>query len=273
MVPILAEGSLEPEMSGGLSAAQTASCPGCGESVDPLRAGHVAILAGRGFCYFCRAACKDEYLRALGRSPEDDVATASPPEAVLVDDAVEERVPGLPSSSELTPAPEGEGDSRGEEPGTRTEPLESPAPMIGSPPSQVRSDRLRALIAAIGIIAGALVPAIGLFALRGDVARVPLVLAAWVVLAVRIERAPRDPADAHPLVVLAPVTGAVIAALWARLVADPHAIEIEVFAGIACAGSLLVEVVVAGARGSVEVARAQVARALDVSARVIHGLD
>ena len=55
------------------------SCPGCAQGVDPLRAGHVAILEGR-FRYFCRAECKQQYLRSQGRPPEENIATARPPE-------------------------------------------------------------------------------------------------------------------------------------------------------------------------------------------------
>src|SRR5580693_7935724 len=58
----------------------SALCPGCGQGVDPLRAGHVAALEGRGFHYFCRASCKQEFLRASGRPQEEDVPTAAPPE-------------------------------------------------------------------------------------------------------------------------------------------------------------------------------------------------
>ena len=32
-------------------------CPACGKPVDPLRAGHVAIVDGR-FAYYCDAVCK-----------------------------------------------------------------------------------------------------------------------------------------------------------------------------------------------------------------------
>jgi Cu+-exporting ATPase len=32
-------------------------CSGCGRAIDPLRAGHVAILQGR-FHYFCGSSCK-----------------------------------------------------------------------------------------------------------------------------------------------------------------------------------------------------------------------
>jgi hypothetical protein len=44
--------------SGPVSApvSSSAVCPGCGKGVDPLRAGHVAILEGR-FRYFCRPEC------------------------------------------------------------------------------------------------------------------------------------------------------------------------------------------------------------------------
>ena len=63
------------------------ACPGCGESVDPLRAGHVAVLEGR-FRYFCHADCKQAYLRAEGRPLEEDVATAKPPEVALITQAV-----------------------------------------------------------------------------------------------------------------------------------------------------------------------------------------
>src|SRR4051794_9621288 len=62
-----------------------AACPGCGQPVDPLRAGHVAVLEGRGFHYFCAALCKQEYLRLRGRPQEEDVATASPPEVAYLD--------------------------------------------------------------------------------------------------------------------------------------------------------------------------------------------
>src|SRR4030081_3091022 len=59
------------------------NCPGCESPVDPLRAGHVAILEGR-FEYFCHPRCKQLYLEARGRPPEEDVPTARPPEVAHV---------------------------------------------------------------------------------------------------------------------------------------------------------------------------------------------
>src|SRR5580693_2034206 len=58
-------------------------CPGCGERVDPLRAGHVAVLEGR-FRYFCHADCKQAYLQAHGKPLEEDVPTAKPPEVARI---------------------------------------------------------------------------------------------------------------------------------------------------------------------------------------------
>ena len=60
--------------------ASFAVCPGCGKPVDPLRAGHVAILRGQ-FFYFCDHACKVEHLQSVadGAVLSDDVATAEPP--------------------------------------------------------------------------------------------------------------------------------------------------------------------------------------------------
>src|ERR1700685_64624 len=59
------------------------TCPGCGQAVDPLRAGHVAVLEGR-FRYFCRAECKQYFLRAERRPLEEDVATQRPPDVEAV---------------------------------------------------------------------------------------------------------------------------------------------------------------------------------------------
>ena len=63
-----------------LPAAAESFCPGCGKGIDPLRAGHVAII-GAQFLYFCDQACKVAHLHAIadGAALADDVATAEPP--------------------------------------------------------------------------------------------------------------------------------------------------------------------------------------------------
>src|ERR1700722_19231067 len=65
------------------TSSSTSLCPGCGQGVDPLRAGHVAMLGGR-FLYFCRSDCKRAYLHARGGPQEEDIATMRPPEVVDV---------------------------------------------------------------------------------------------------------------------------------------------------------------------------------------------
>ena len=74
-------------------------CPGCGQGVDPLRAGHVAVLEG-GFRYFCDARCKQRYLSSEGLPQEEDVATARPPEVAYAlepaNDAIRPSFPSAP---------------------------------------------------------------------------------------------------------------------------------------------------------------------------------
>src|SRR5579864_7528602 len=81
-------------------------CPGCGQAVDPLRAGHVAVLEGR-FRYFCRPACKQAMLAAQGRPQEEDVVTQRPPDVALVGamaTAVSSPRPPAVTSAPATPA-------------------------------------------------------------------------------------------------------------------------------------------------------------------------
>jgi P-type Cu+ transporter len=53
-------------------------CPGCGKEIDPLRAGHVAILEG-GFRYFCGAECKSAYIDVSSKRLTLEALTAEPP--------------------------------------------------------------------------------------------------------------------------------------------------------------------------------------------------
>src|SRR5580658_831599 len=145
--------------SGGLPAC---TCPGCGRPVDPLRAGHVAALEDRGFHYFCRAACKDEYLRVRGRPPEEEVETAAPPQVAEVTDAVVERA--SPPVALYVPVP----DEAPAEPILPSERIVRFAPSHASParPKALAasvprpSDRSSNIIDAVGIVAGVLAPSI-----------------------------------------------------------------------------------------------------------------
>jgi P-type Cu+ transporter len=276
------------------------SCLGCGHAVDPLRAGHVAILEGR-FRYFCQAECKQAYLHAQGRAQED-VDTASPPgvcdaNGLTNGEADNHARLNLPMMAEpaapQSPAPHPQ-ESRGSgfssalslrssvrTPKPPIDPSRAPVPTPGvaaplaerlAARSQRRTTALAALDA-LGIVCGVLVPATGLLGPMANAARVPLALAAWAALMVRLISRGRDPADPHPLVVAVPATGAVAAACWASAMGDPGTVALTAFGGLSCAVALVVEVLVERARLRVRAARERIARALDVRVCAVQGED
>ncbi|HXN31030.1 MAG TPA: hypothetical protein VN894_04175, partial [Polyangiaceae bacterium] len=239
----------------------------------------MAILEGR-FGYFCRAECKQAYLRAQGRPPEEHVVTARPPEVTRSHvsrphgQPVTQHLPDDPlqpldvSSLILPHRPD-------------LEPIRATIPPPKAPPqshgwsragSRRRTDALAAFDA-IGIVCGVLVPAIGLLGPVVDWARIPLILAAWTALALRVLVQGRDAADPHPLVVLVPAAGAVVAACWASAIHEPRAVSLAVFAALSCATAVAVEMVVERARIRVRAARDRIGRALDVRVRIAHGDD
>ena len=238
---------------------ETSRCPGCGGPVNPLRAGHVAILEGR-FLYFCGAECKRAYVHARGLTPEENVVTARPPEVapkngIPGDVRVEAHVPvSLPPSRPPSPLP-------------------SAAPRQGRDVRRGVTERDAALgvLDVAGIICGALVPAIGLLGPIAVFARVPLLLLSWGALVLDVARQRRDAAAPHPLVVLAPATGATVAACWASAAHEPHAVALTVFAALSCAASVVVERIVDRARFRVRAARESIERALDVRVRIARG--
>jgi cation transport ATPase len=268
--------------------------------VDQLRAGHVAVLEGR-FRYFCRAECKQSFLRAEGRPLEEDVATARPPEveaAIHADSgtrnggtrnggtnghAVSHARPKLPSTPTVPPASTPAARFEVEEPVelaplSRTTLLSADAPAPPSarralPRTDRRVDRALPVLDAIGMVAGAVVPALGLLGSSAEVARVPLVLGAFAALAARLVLVRRDPADPHPLVVLGPTLGAVAATCWAWAIHDTRAQAIAVMAGLACAVALAVEMLVDRVRVRVVAARERIESSLDARARAVHGED
>jgi Cu+-exporting ATPase len=250
--------------------------------VDPLRAGHVAVLEGR-FRYFCHAECKQAYLRAHGKPLEEDVPTAKPPEVARIIEAGIGR--GAPSSSTINgsaDAPPAVLVANVEAPSAHAEPLVARAtsrrdatthPVRRDPRADARWEQALPVIEAAGIALGALVPAIELLGAVADVVRVPLVVGAWAALALRVALGRRDPADPHAAVVLGPTAGAAVAACWARAAHDPRAVAVAVLAGLGCAVAIVVEMLVARARVRVVAARSHIERALDVRVRVIHGDD
>jgi Cu+-exporting ATPase len=248
-------------------------CPGCGHQVDPLRAGHVAILEGR-FSYFCQAECKQSYLRTQGRPPEEHVVTARPPAVSYANGGTANGHAAIPIRAMPPLVPDGSS------PAPLPRPLE-PAP-LASPASSRKSFRSSlappwrqpdafVAIDVSGVVCGLLAPAIGLLGPVIDWARLPLILAAWAALLARVALAARDAADPQPLVVLVPTGGAVVAACWASVIHAPHATSLAVFAGLSCAQAIVIEMVVERARRRVRAAREDIERALDVRVHVLHG--
>jgi cation transport ATPase len=232
-----------------------ATCPGCGQPVDPLRAGHVSV-GDSGFQYFCRLACKQDYLRSRGGQHDADATTAPPP-------AVTQEAPPTPAP----PPP-----AAGEPSGRRSVATSADAPSAPRrAPPQWRRDRAVTALDVLGTITGVLAPAIALVGSVADVARLPLVAAAWFALVARIALARRDPADPHWLVVLAPTAGTAVAAFWAQIEHAPRAVAIAGLAGLASASAIVVERLVGRARARVEAGRDRIRRALDVRVRVIQG--
>jgi cation transport ATPase len=265
--------------------------------VDPLRAGHVAVIDG-GFHYFCRAECKQAMLRARGRPLEEDVATARPPDVAHTNGEANGHVsshassharPKLPAVGEAHPAPPPTAEiselANAATPARATLPSPEPAdrkraydPAPAAPtrlPSRAdrRLEGALSVVDAAGIAAGAIVPALGLLGPAAERARLPLAVGACAALFLRLAFVRRDAADPHPLVVVAPTAGAVGAACWAWASHDARAAAIAVMAGLSCAVAIVVEMLVARARQRVTAAREHVERALDVRARIVHGED
>lgn len=248
-----------------MSIAPHLACPGCGQPIDPLRAGHVAVFDGR-FEYFCRAECKREYVDARGRLRDQDVATAPPPQVVS---CVE-----FPRASSPAPEPaEGADVAVDVAPGAGV--LEAGLENAETPRQARIPGRnghgLFIGVDAVGIVCGVLAPAIGLLGAMADSVRLPLVIVAWLALLVGVGRSPRDPADPNTLVVVVgPTTLAVVAACWAQRVNDPRAVGIAVLAGLGASVAIIVERLVARARFRIQAARRSVLDALEVTVRVIH---
>jgi cation transport ATPase len=129
------------------------------------------------------------------------------------------------------------------------------------------------MLDALGIAAGLVAATLGLLGDAADVARPPLVVLAWAMLALRIARTPRDRADPHPMVVLAPSAAAVVAACWAPVAGDPRATSIAVLAGVSSAAAITAEILIARARQQIRAARERIAAALEGPVRVVRGGD
>jgi cation transport ATPase len=122
-----------------------------------------------------------------------------------------------------------------------------------------------------GVIAGVLAAVVSIAGEAAGGLRLPLALAAAVIVFVRRGLGDREHGEAGPTVVLAPLgVGAIVATISAVL-HDAHADAHAGFVGLAAAAALTVDILVARARRDVLAARARTRSALAVSARVVRG--
>ena len=255
-------------------------CPSCDRPVDALRAGTVAIVAGR-FLYFCDGSCKAKYFADLaGSSVSESVVTAEPPPV-----AARAPRPALPSVPEDTSPPSfplatalNEGDEI-----PRSVPIrlwsaegrdDAPAAESPSPPSRTAGDGAATaarVLAALAISSGML--SLGLALVGGGAAGARLPLAALAVACVlgRVALVPKDPSDVSRVVVLAPLVLELLAAGYARGIGAAAAGTIAAATGLAAAATAIVELVLARAREVVAAQRERVAEALDTGARGVDG--
>jgi Cu+-exporting ATPase len=275
-------------------------CPACSKGIDPLRAGQVAIIDGR-FLYFCNEQCKRVLLEGAG--PVAAEAETLEPPAVSADISVvsaerEVMPPCSLDALQVSPesargairddrgetskrsdpppqtlrSPASEGASSGRRP-IPSDPMFAPAalPVGATLATKRRIDRAQVIrwISVAGAVAGALAPSVALAGAWGATVRLPLAAVAAGAVLARQAVARRDPADTHPLGTVGPALGALVAAAWAALTLDPHALSLASFAGLTAFAVLVVELLLDRARDPVAQARAHIACRLDMNVRVV----
>jgi Cu+-exporting ATPase len=253
-------------MTGGLADADprdgpevaSATCPGCGGRVDPLRAGHVAILDDQ-FKYFCGWACRERYLGGMGVTQD---AAALQQERSTTPDAGASTRADPPGSSV---------DSGGVASGAPwteyVEPLEE-VDAEAIVPTRSRSDTGTLLLLSATVL-GVLAVALALVGTSAWMltARLLVAVAGAGLLVARSIVVAGDPSDPHPAAIHGPGLLAASVAVWARItgndVADEAAVLTGLFVVSAGAAMQLVEQV----RRPSQLAVAACQEALDVPAR------
>ena len=318
-----------PSRSSSAPPSSASLCPGCGKAIDPLRAGHVAILEG-GFRYFCGAECKASFVDVSSKRSALEAMTADPPGVVAkssarptssgvvvnvegsgeeeprsvasgvrvhdVEVAGEPHFPGVEREAEQEREREGEDAAEDVAPATlraagdagsghgRDARADGEADVGAEAEAEADADvnaegRSRTpWLAMVGAAAPMVGAALGLFAVvvslageGGGALRLPLALAAVAILVARVVLGPREPSDPAPWFVAGPVVLAAGGAVLSLALRDSRAESHAAYVGLAAAGALLVDVLVARSRRDISDARARIAAALTVRVRVVNG--
>ncbi len=199
-------------------------CSECGAPLDPLRAGHVAILNAR-YHFFCNyGSCRARFVGELTSRP----APRTPARSVETPRADLQAVlsPVLPAAKP-PPAPPVPDRVVVDDEHDLIEPVTSPV-LNEKKPSVPRDDRREAglLLVALALIAGALTMALE-FAAGGrlvQVARVVLLAVGSAALLGRAVTARSDEAKPHWLVAVLGCLLATVVAIWALLMSEPATI-------------------------------------------------
>lgn len=211
-------------------------CSGCGKLVDPLRAGHVAVLHDQ-FLYFCNWFCREDY---LAREPgsirsQHTVAPLHLPTLVQPGDFEGREAPDRLPTHAFPETAHGEETGRLDarasfERERRSEAGVDEAPKpVRTPHSDIDTALLlSATVAGVSAMALAL---LGTSSLLLTI-RLTIVCVATGLLVTRAFVIPSDVADPHPSVVLAPTLVAAAVAVWARIAHDPIADEASVLTAL-----------------------------------------
>ena len=154
------------------------------------------------------------------------------------------------------------------------DPVPPPAPVavanVAPGPKPSPMERARAAMSVTGLVAGLLVPLLAI-ADVGLGGRLVFAAVATAALVARLAVTPRDLADGSPLLVAAPVVGALAVSIASYLGSESRAASIAVLAGLAASIAIAVEEAITLARSEVNDARRRIALALNVPSRVLRG--
>lgn len=275
-----------------------APCPACGKPVDVLRAGQVAIIAGR-FLYFCDASCKADYVASLAGG-QLSAETQEPPKVSLSVPTQPEAAPRSlsPSAEQESSAPSSRkvpafpiADRSPSQPPSDAPPPPDSGDLPAGPPSidlgqmpaseAQPSSRMQAASPSVTVpepfrwLDGAAV-ALGLFsamiALAGPFAtvlRAPLaMLAAAAFLASELLRRAESP-ESSAWVRLMPVLVSIGATVAAMITSSPHAPRTASLLGLLCAELAAASAIARRQCRGVRDTRAAIVKRLDVPCRVV----
>jgi P-type Cu+ transporter len=229
----------------------TQTCPACEKTVDPLRAGHVAIFGDR-FFYFCDVSCRESLapLAVRREAPVNAAATARAIESEASAGAMAAfDAPNSRPEADLPPTPLEQ----------RDRPAARAGQDLGESSAEVGSALLWVAVSsgvlAISLVLAGMTPTVILL-------RIALASVGWLSVALRATRARRDPTNVHPALLLAPGLAACAVAGFAWSVRDPSAEEATTFAGIVVTATALAIELVERARHVLVGERARITEAL-----------